>query len=218
MDITGTGQSASAALGGTAFGKLSENFDNFLMLLTQQLKNQDPLSPMDTAQFTQQLVQFAGVEQQINSNKKLDQLISLQTGNQAAAAISYLGKSVTAESQAFVLADGTGEFTYTLPRPASASVVIVTDAAGRPVRILQGEVSAGEHAYSWDGTDANGNSLPDGLYRIEVSAVDAKGAQILATTHTTGLVSGVAIENGEIILNIGPLAVPFGKVRSVNDA
>src|SRR5215469_6276624 len=75
--------------------QLSANFDTFLTLLTTQLQNQDPLQPMDSNQFTQQLVQFSQVEQQINSNQNLETLISATKNQTSQSAVSYLGKSLT---------------------------------------------------------------------------------------------------------------------------
>src|SRR5262249_25107311 len=99
---TATGNSTDA------LNKLSSDFNNFLTLLTTQLKNQDPLAPMDSTQFTQQLVAFTGVEQQINSNKKLDQLIALNQGDQMTSAVNFIGTQVEAVSTGVNLdADGT---------------------------------------------------------------------------------------------------------------
>jgi flagellar basal-body rod modification protein FlgD len=78
-----------------AMAQLSGNFSTFLTLLTTQLKNQDPTSPMDSNQFTQQLVEFSQVEQQINTNTNLQTLISQGTAQSAAYATGYLGKTVT---------------------------------------------------------------------------------------------------------------------------
>ncbi|MCC7047960.1 MAG: hypothetical protein IT562_14710, partial [Alphaproteobacteria bacterium] len=94
MSTIGSATDTATATGTTkSMSKLAENFDQFLTLLTTQLKNQDPLSPMDSAQFTQQLVSFAGVEQQINTNKNLETLLSLQKSNQMVGALDLMGKT-----------------------------------------------------------------------------------------------------------------------------
>ncbi|HZZ11369.1 MAG TPA: flagellar hook capping FlgD N-terminal domain-containing protein, partial [Paraburkholderia sp.] len=95
MTTTAIDNNTAAGAGqSTASQQLAGNFDTFLTLLTTQLQNQDPLSPMDSTQFTQQLVAFSGVEQQINTNNNLQSLIALNQSQQAASAVSYIGHSV----------------------------------------------------------------------------------------------------------------------------
>src|SRR5215213_9555272 len=94
--------------------QLAANFDTFLLLLTAQLKNQDPLEPMDSNQFTQQLVQFSQVEQQIHSNKNLESLISLTKASGAADAVSYLGKTLTVTDGNAALMNGQANWAYAL--------------------------------------------------------------------------------------------------------
>lgn len=220
MDLAAIGQTAGTArpAGDTPLAALSQNFDNFLLLLTKQLQYQDPLSPLDTHQFTQQLVQFTGVEQAINTNKKLDALIALQSGGQAATAVSYLGTTIEAESDRVALAGGEAEILYELPRQATGTVIVILDASGKPVRVERGEVTAGQHRFVWDGTDNDGGSLPDGVYGVEVSAVDAEAKAIPAALATLGRVDGVDIRDGQIYLRIGGLELPFSSVRSVRES
>ena len=123
INTTGTGTTST-----TSMSKLAENFDQFLTLLTTQLKNQDPLSPMDSAQFTQQLVQFAGVEQQINANKNLETLISLQKSSQVMGALDLMGKKVEASSDKVPLMNKQATFAYELPKNAAQARLTVTRA------------------------------------------------------------------------------------------
>src|SRR5262245_48791469 len=97
-NVAASSAKTNAANSSNALGKLSEDFNNFLTLLTTQLKNQDPLSPMDSTEFTQQLVAFTGVEQQINTNTKLDQLIKLDKAGLMTSAASYIGTEIEATS------------------------------------------------------------------------------------------------------------------------
>jgi flagellar basal-body rod modification protein FlgD len=215
MDInaltsTGTSTATNQALKG-----LTDNFDNFLKLLTKQLQHQDPLSPLDTNEFTGQLVQFTGVEQAIATNKKLDSLIGLQTASQASTAISYLGTTVDAETNRVALADGEGEFVYALSEAAKRTAVIILDAQGKPVRVANGETKAGKHTFEWDGKDNDGGRLPDGVYSVEVTAFDADGKAISSAVGTSGRVTGVQIVGGEILLSLGELQIPFSQVYSV---
>ncbi len=210
---TGTGSSTS---GSSALTGLSSNFDNFLTLLTKQLQNQDPLSPMDANQFTQQLVQFTAVEQAIATNSKLDKLIEGQTASQAATALSYLGKNVTAKADEIALSDGEARFDYTVAKDAATVAIIISDSTGKPVRAATGETGAGSHSFTWDGKDADGASLPDGVYKLQVVALDEDGRSIETSATTGGTVTGVEIRDGQIVLSVGDLEVPFDGLLSVH--
>src|SRR5438067_9156885 len=115
---------ASAAASAVGAPTITQNFDKFLQLLTTQLKNQNPLSPLDTNQFTQQLVQFAQVEQQINMNSSLSTLISLQQASQTSAALGFLGQSVTISGDTAKLAQGQASWSFSGSAPATATVTI----------------------------------------------------------------------------------------------
>ncbi len=196
---------------------LAENFDNFLMLLTTQLKNQDPLSPLDTNQFTEQLVQFAGVEQDIKTNDKLDELIGLQNNGQLNAAVSYIGKSVAADSLIVNLDGGTATVTYDLESQAETASVQIVDQNGQTVRVLSGPTEPGHHELVWDGTDSAGNSLPDGLYGLLVTAVDSNDKPVSLVQGTVGRVTGIEMQDGEVILNLGELQIPMSQVTAIRE-
>src|SRR6201996_1325219 len=116
---------------GDGLGQLSSNFSTFLTLLTTQLKNQDPTSPMDSNQFTQQLVQFSQVEQQIDTNTNLKSLIAQGTSQAASYATSYLGKNVSVTNGNASLAAGSANWSYTLGATAASSTLTVTNSAGK---------------------------------------------------------------------------------------
>ncbi|MBX6324200.1 MAG: flagellar hook assembly protein FlgD [Rhodospirillaceae bacterium] len=206
---------ASSSRSSSALTGLSDNFDNFLKLLTKQLQNQDPLAPMDANQFTQQLVQFTAVEQAIATNSKLDKLIEGQAASQAATALSYLGMQVTAKADQIGLTDGEARFDYTLAAPANSVAIVISDSRGKPVLAATGETAAGTHSFTWDGKDADGTTLPDGTYKLQVVALDADGKLIDTTATTGGKVTGVEIRDGQIVLSVGDLEVPFDQVLSV---
>ena len=115
MDVTSATSAASTGQAASAQKTLSSNFDTFLTLLTTQLQNQDPLQPMDSNQFTQQLVQFSQVEQQINSNKNLESLIALTKSQTATNAVPYLGKTLTLTDGTAAVIGGQAQWTYTVP-------------------------------------------------------------------------------------------------------
>src|ERR1044072_5533234 len=112
--IGATNSSSSSTSDSTGIDKntLTGNFQTFLTLLTTQLKNQNPLDPLDTNQFTQQLVQFAQVEQQIKQNSQLETLISLEKSAQATTALAYVGSTVAIDGQTAALANGKATWTF----------------------------------------------------------------------------------------------------------
>jgi len=207
-----------AANGGTnAASSLAETFDTFLALLTTQLQNQDPLDPMQSEQFTQQLVQFAGVEQSINTNAKLDQLVQLQTTNQLNSAISYMGKTVEVVADQVMLDSGGAKITYGLEAKAAQTIINIVDQAGRTVRTVNGETDAGRHEFVWDGRDTNGKQLEDGVYNFTVTSVDPDGKTVDTVTASVGKITGVEIVDGGVTLNIGDMGVPLDAIFAIRE-
>lgn len=202
MDVaSATAANQSAASG--ARSQLSANFDTFLKLLTEQLKNQDPTDPMDTGEFTQQLVQYSQVEQQISTNKNFETLISLQRNSSASAALGYLGKTVVTKGDLGSLQGGAANWTYTLPANASESQLVISDERGRIVRTMTGERGAGAHQFNWDGKNQSGQTLPDGVYRLEVKAKSADGANVPSQITSAGLVAETDLSGTDPVLKIG---------------
>lgn len=200
-----------------AAASLADNFDTFLTLLTSQLQNQDPLDPMDAQQFTEQLVQFSGVEQQIASNQSLETILALQSANARMSATDYIGRDVTISSPTSVLENGQAQWDYALPRQASSSELMVTDQNGRVVATLAGESNAGAHQLNWDGRDAAGNQAPDGLYDLTVVAKDADGQRIDAPVRVTRRATGVEMTGDTVMVELGALRAPAGSVIAVRE-
>jgi flagellar basal-body rod modification protein FlgD len=209
-----TGASSSQSTDG-ALADLSGNYSNFLTLLTTQLQNQDPLSPMDTNQFTQQLVEFSSVEQQINGNKKLDQLISLQSTANAYGAVGFVGTTISANSDQLPLQNGGARFDYTIEHATSAATLKIMDSSGNIVMLKQVDGTVGTHPVQWDGTDYFGNQLKDGQYSVSVSYQDANGTSYDAPTTTYGVVDSAQIDNGAVSLKLGNVTIPLDQVTGV---
>jgi flagellar basal-body rod modification protein FlgD len=207
---------ASSSSSNNATSQLSSNFDTFLQLLTTQLQHQDPLDPMDTSQFTQQLVEYSQVEQQIDTNSNLQSLISQGTQQSAAYATSYLGKTVTVSGGEGSLTNGSAQWTYNLATASTSTTLQVTDAKGNVVYSGSGKTSAGNNTFNWNGVDNSGNQLPDGSYTLAVKA--AAGGQTVTTSVTAvGTVSEVNMINGTPQLLIGSMEVPLTSISSVQN-
>jgi len=208
--------SAPASSANNATSQLSSNFDTFLQLLTTQLQHQDPLDPMDTSQFTQQLVEYSQVEQQIDSNTNLQTLISQGTSQSAAYATSYLGKTVTVSGGEGSLSNGQAQWTYNLATAATSTTLSITDAHGNVVYSGSGPTAAGNNAVTWNGVDNAGNQLPDGTYTLAVKAT-AGGQTVTSSVTSVGTVSEIDMSNGTPQLLIGSMEVPLSSISSVKN-
>lgn len=197
---TQTGNTSTNAASQT----LSADMNTFLTLLTTQLRYQDPLDPMDTAEFTNQLVQYSSVEQAIQTNAKLDTLLSMNIANLGAQAVSYIGKVAQVLGDVMPVENGKGKATYTLDKNVESVIVTVKDMNGKVVYSEQGKITAGTHDFTWDGKDSNGNQLEDGAYQIEVTAKVGSGetpANVMTTVF--GRVSGVASDSNGVYVGLG---------------
>ncbi len=190
--------------------EIASNFTTFLQLLTTQLKNQDPLSPMDTNQFTQQLVEFAGVEQQMKTNDTLSTLVSLQQSAQTTQALSLVGATVVVNGTTAQLANGQASWSLTATQPATATVTI-TAPSGQTVYTATGAVNSGAQTFSWNGVGNDGTQWPPGNYTLTATAVSASGQSTAITTQVEGQVSSVDLTQTPPVLSIG------GQNYTIND-
>jgi flagellar basal-body rod modification protein FlgD len=217
VDPTGAG-GATSATQQTQLTDLAGDFDTFLSLLTTQLQNQDPLSPMDSTQFTQQLVAFAGVEQQINANSNLKSLISLSLSQQASAAVNYIGHSVVMTNGKGSLTGDSVDWTYNLSAPSAATTLTVTNSAGQVVYTTSGDNAQGNNDFSWNGKDLNGNQLPDGQYTLSVTATAADGSAIGSTIASKAIVTAVDMSGTAPLLVLGSMEIPLSDVSLVGSS
>lgn len=190
-----SGLITSSAGGGTG----NVDFNTFLKLLVAQLKNQDPLNPLDGTQFTGQIAQFSALEQQINTNTKLSALLEQRDYGQQALANSYLGKVVLGPGDTVAM-NGTTEFGYTLEGRASSVNISIYNSSGTLVRSVVGDVEDGNHIVTWDGKDDAGNTLATGNYLVKVKAVNSEGTTMVSQTLTYGKVASVLNDNGNASL------------------
>lgn len=205
-DVSGLTGYVSSGMNSTAADskKLSADMNTFLMLLTTQLKHQDPLDPMDTAEFTNQLVQYSAVEQSIQTNEKLDTLLSLNIANLGAQAVSYIGKTAQVLGDVMPLENGKAKATYTLDKDVTSAAITVKDMTGKIVYSGAAEKTAGTHEFTWDGKDSNGVQLEDGAYQIVVTTTVPKGETSASVTTTVfGRVTGVASDANNVYVGLG---------------
>lgn len=202
-------QSAGANAG------IAGDFDTFLTLLTTQLQNQDPLEPTDTNEFTRQLVSFAGVEQQIQANQKLDSLAQLVAFNQVNAAVDFIGHDVTIKGNTGLHEGGGIEFAFELPRAADSVRLEVVDAQGDVVLSEDGPTTAGRHEFFWNGLTGSGQPAEPGQYRVNVIARNDEGRTIPAKTFVTASVTEVTTSGGQPSLTVAGQQVSLTEILSV---
>jgi flagellar basal-body rod modification protein FlgD len=217
INNTSASSSAAQAAGSSASQQLAGNFDTFLQLLTTQLQNQNPLDPLDTNQFTEQLVEFASVEQQINENTNLQTLISMQQTSEATSALQLVGSTVTVGGNAAALSNATNSaatWSLTTTTPATATVT-VTSAAGTTAYSGTMALNAGTQAFTWNGQGSNGQTWPDGTYTLTVSAAGANGQAVSVSTQVQGTVSGVNLTSNPPTLTVNGQSVQISQVTSI---
>jgi flagellar basal-body rod modification protein FlgD len=193
---------------------IASNFTTFLQLLTTQLQNQDPTSPMDTNQFTQQLVMFAQVEQQIKSNDELSTLVALQQSAQATAALSYVGSTVVVDGSSTQLVNSSATWNLSVGKPATATVTI-TDVNGQIVYTGSRALSPGTQQFEWNGLTNTGQQLPDGTYRLTATAVDAGNQPVSVSSEVQGKVDSADLTQNPPVLSINGENFTLDKIKRI---
>ncbi len=193
--------------------------DEFMNLLVAQLQNQDPLNPMDNAEFTAQMAQFASLEQLQNVNGNLEDLHSYQTALFNENAVSFIGKSVKAVDNAINVSNGASDdLRFDLDQDATAAYISIYDSSENLVRTIDinEALNEGEQSFSWDGTDDNGEPVSDGQYTYLVQAVGAGDTNFNGTPFYEGLVTGISfLNNGTAYLSAGDHQISVGSIMEV---
>jgi len=194
---------------------IAGNFDTFLTLLTTQLKNQNPMSPLDTNQFTQQMVQFTSVEQQLKTNEYLKTLALSTQNSTNTGAVAFIGKQITAEGSATQMVNSKASWGYSLDRDAAQATFSIRDNAGNVVYTEAKSLDAGKGQFTWNGRSSTNAALPDGEYSITIDARDSKGVYIPVSTEMAGVVSSIDLSGSEPVLIIGEAKVKLSSITSV---
>jgi flagellar basal-body rod modification protein FlgD len=216
---TSNSTSATAqAAGASGSQELAGNFNTFLQLLTTQLQNQNPLDPLDTNQFTEQLVEFASVEQQINMNTNLQTLISMQQTSEATSALQFLGTNVTVSGTTATLSNATNSpatWSFSAPTPATANITI-SSSTGQTALSGTMSLNAGTQNFSWNGQGTNGVTWPDGTYNMTINATNANGQPVSISTQVQGVVSGVNVSQNPPLLTVGGQNFTISQIQSIS--
>ena len=195
---------------------LTSNMNDFLKLLMTQLQNQDPTTPMDTSQFTSQLVQFAGVEQQVNISTGVQSLIQLAQSTNVLQASGLIGKTVTAHATQVALQNGSGSIQFNAPS-AEPVTIAISGSTGATVAQASFTSTAGQNTWQWDGKNSNGEQLADGAYAVSVMGGPAGTQPTTIPFTVTGPATGVTTQNKVQQVQIGPLTLPVSDIQSVTN-
>lgn len=193
---------------------IAGNFNTFLSLLTTQLKNQNPLDPLNTNQFTQQLVEFASVEQQLKTNDSLTALLTSAKTATASNAASFIGLQVSADGATSSLKSGSAAWTINPARDTQATITI-TDAKGNVVASQSRALKAGTQPFTWDGRASSGLPAPEGDYTLSAIGRDATGTAVSIKSEIVGRVDGIDMSGDAPVLLVGSARVPVSKVKSI---
>jgi flagellar basal-body rod modification protein FlgD len=208
----------STSLSSSAGSTLAGNFQSFLTLLTTQLQNQNPLDPLDTNQFTQQLVQFAGVEQQLKTNDQLATMVSLQQTAQSTQALTFVGKNALVAGSTATLSNSAGGAAWYLGLPTESVVDIsITNSTGQTVYTHRYDAAAGDNqAFIWDGKGDDGTQLPDGQYKLTATAADLSGNSVAIATKIQGVVSSVDLTQTPPLLLINGQTYTINQIQGIS--
>jgi flagellar basal-body rod modification protein FlgD len=197
---------------------LDTSYDTFLKMLTTQLQHQDPTSPMDPNQFTQQLVQMTGVQQALLTNSLLKQLVTGSTSSGLSQAVSLIGGKVSANTDTAALSGGQASWNYDLGSTAKEAIASIATPTGQV--IWSGplsDLSAGSHSFTWNGRDSLNRQLADGgKYTLTIAAKDAADAAVKSTTSIEGVAKSVRQSNGQILVSVGATEVPLSSITKVS--
>jgi len=208
-------KSSNSSVSSNSGSTLAGNFQTFLQMLTTQLQNQNPLDPLDTNQFTQQLVEFASVEQQLKTNDQLASLITLQQTTQATQALTFVGKTAVVDGSTAALSNSKATWVLDVPSTGTMNVNI-TNSSGQTVFSGTSSVTVGkDQAFNWNGQSNDGSQLPDGKYTLHATMPDSSGNAVGISTQIQGVVSSVDLTQSPPLLSIGDQTYTIDQIRKI---
>jgi flagellar basal-body rod modification protein FlgD len=207
--------SGGSSLGSTTDQTIAGNFQTFLTLLTTQLQNQNPLDPLDTNQFTQQLVEFAGVEQQLKTNDSLSTLVSMQQTAQATQALEFVGKTAIVSGGTTALSNSKATWELNVPSTSTINISIA-NSAGQTVYSGNFSANAGNNQpFTWNGQGSDGTQWPDGLYTLTATVADGSGNTVSIPTQVGGTVSAVDLTQSPPLLSINGQSYTISQIKAI---
>ncbi|MGX1495580.1 flagellar hook assembly protein FlgD [Roseibium aggregatum] len=212
--VSPTSSASSQSGSATSQAGLIADYELFLSILTTQIQNQDPLDPLDSAEYTSQLVQYSSVEQAIKQNQNLEEIIASLTSNQSMGYVSYIGNEVTADASTTTLSGSKASWSYSLEEDATGEFEI-RNSAGSIVYSGEIELAAGDGTFYWGGQTDSGQQAVDGLYTISFDMKDASSRPETVKTTVSGVVDSVDWSSGEAVLKVGSQEFPVSSVVSV---
>jgi flagellar basal-body rod modification protein FlgD len=208
--------SSSSAANDLATQQIAGNFQSFLQLLTTQLQNQNPLDPLDTNQFTQQLVEFAGVQQQLNTNSSLATLVSLQQTAQSTQALTFVGKTATVSGSTTTMTNSQASWNLDIPSNCTMTVTI-SNGSGQTVFTGNYSATAGNgQPFTWNGKGNDGTQWPDGQYKLTATAQDSSGNNVAVSTDVEGVVSSVDLTQTPPMLTINGQTYTINQIKGIS--
>ena len=213
VSATSTASSSSSSKSSTATTGIADNFQTFLTLLTTQLQHQNPMDPLDTNQFTQQLVQFAGIEQQLKSNEQLKSLVDIEKSAQATQALVYVGNTVAVDGSKAQF-DKSATWNFQSEKDTTATITI-TNAAGQTAYSGNYNLKQGGSSFVWDGKGNDGVQWPAGTYTLTATGKDSSGNNVAISTEVQGIVDSVDLTSSPPLLSIGGTSYTTDKIKRV---
>jgi len=215
--IQTTGSATSTASSSAAATSATQSTeDRFLKLLVTQMKNQDPLNPLDNAQVTSQMAQLSTVTGIEKLNSTLQAMSSSFIANQSLQAAGMIGRSVLAPGSTLALANGVATGGFALSQPVDQAVVSIKDAAGNVLNsVNMGAQKTGNIMFQWDGTTNSGTAAPNGTYTFEVSALQ-NNQKVAVDNLALGKVNSVSLNASGATLNTDALgSVDVANVKQI---
>ncbi|ARS28941.1 flagellar hook assembly protein FlgD [Sphingomonas sp. KC8] len=194
---------------------IAADFNMFLKLLTAQMQNQDPLDPMDTSEYTQQLVQYSQVEQSIQQTSTLKEVVARLASQDMAQASNFIGREARFDSPVAGLGTAPATWTYFADGKPNSIVATVKDAAGKVVSEVTIDPEA-QGRYSWDGMLADGTRAKDGAYVLSVKALDANGTVMPVTINSVATVKDVVTDGTNVMLGVNGIRMPVSGLVAIS--
>ncbi|MCD6102949.1 MAG: flagellar hook assembly protein FlgD [Thermotogae bacterium] len=192
--------------------------DAFLLLLVTEMRNQNPLEPMDNKDFIAQLTQFSSLEQITNMTKAFENFLSLQQGSLQAQASSLIGKYAVVRSNSVQVNNGVAEsIVFTLDENAPVTIRIYDENGSLVREVTSNMLESGAHSFTWDGRNSDGLPVPDGNYSYTVSKIQPDGSEVEIGGIEGGVVQGVQFKDNNIYVIINDILYPLASVVEISE-